>query len=126
MSRKPDYPPAPQRPALFARRSAAKKPQRISRGFFVFVEICSRPRGFVLTRNDAPKNILVRSAAAVLLLCTASWCPTSRAQTPPASPSPAPVYKEVVDEAGRTVRVPQPVQRIVSLAPSLTETVYAL
>jgi len=31
-----------------------------------------------------------------------------------------------VDEAGRTVRVPQPVQRIVSLAPSLTETIYAL
>ena len=31
-----------------------------------------------------------------------------------------------MDETGRTVRVPQPVQRIVSLAPSLTETVYAL
>ncbi len=31
-----------------------------------------------------------------------------------------------MDEAGRAVRVPQPVQRIVSLAPSLTETVYAL
>jgi iron complex transport system substrate-binding protein len=32
----------------------------------------------------------------------------------------------VVDEAGRTISVPQPVRRIVSLAPSLTETVYAL
>lgn len=31
-----------------------------------------------------------------------------------------------MDETGRTVRVPQPVLRIVSLAPSLTETVYAL
>jgi iron complex transport system substrate-binding protein len=38
----------------------------------------------------------------------------------------SPAYREVVDEAGRTVRVPQPVLRIVSLAPSLTETVYAL
>ena len=38
----------------------------------------------------------------------------------------APEYKIFVDEAGRTVRIPQPVQRIVSLAPSLTETVYAL
>jgi iron complex transport system substrate-binding protein len=37
-----------------------------------------------------------------------------------------PFYREVVDETGRTVRVPQPVLRIVSLAPSLTETVYAL
>ncbi|HZC65389.1 MAG TPA: helical backbone metal receptor, partial [Candidatus Dormibacteraeota bacterium] len=30
------------------------------------------------------------------------------------------------DELGRTVRIPRPVNRIVSLAPSLTETVYAL
>jgi len=31
-----------------------------------------------------------------------------------------------MDETGRTVRIPQPVMRIVSLAPSLTETIYAL
>ena len=31
-----------------------------------------------------------------------------------------------MDEAGRSVHVPQPVRRIVSLAPSLTETIYAL
>jgi iron complex transport system substrate-binding protein len=37
-----------------------------------------------------------------------------------------PIYKDVLDEVGRTVRIPQPVQRIVSLAPSLTETIYAL
>jgi iron complex transport system substrate-binding protein len=35
-------------------------------------------------------------------------------------------FREVIDETGRTVRIPQPVMRIVSLAPSLTETVYAL
>jgi len=40
--------------------------------------------------------------------------------------STSPVYREVVDEVGRPVKVPQPVNRIVSLAPSLTETVYAL
>jgi iron complex transport system substrate-binding protein len=34
--------------------------------------------------------------------------------------------RDVVDETGRAVRIPQPVQRIVSLAPSLTETLYAL
>jgi iron complex transport system substrate-binding protein len=68
------------------------------------------------------------SAAAFLLCAVSLWCPLSRAQTPaPAEiPAPSPLYKEVVDETGRTVRVPQPVQRIVSLAPSLTETVYAL
>lgn len=35
-------------------------------------------------------------------------------------------YRELRDETGRAVRVPQPVRRIVSLAPSLTETVYTL
>src|SRR5207249_8942196 len=50
-----------------------------------------------------------------------------RAQTAlPAATSPAPLFREIVDEAGRTVRVPQPVRRIVSLAPSITETLYAL
>jgi iron complex transport system substrate-binding protein len=40
--------------------------------------------------------------------------------------APAQNFREVVDETGRTVRIPQPVMRIVSLAPSLTETIYAL
>jgi len=40
--------------------------------------------------------------------------------------SPSPSYREVTDELGRTIRVPQTIQRIVSLAPNLTETVYAL
>jgi iron complex transport system substrate-binding protein len=35
-------------------------------------------------------------------------------------------FREVTDEVGRTVRIPQTVRRVVSLAPSLTETVYAL
>ena len=34
--------------------------------------------------------------------------------------------KEVVDETGRHVNVPESLERIVSLAPSITETVYAL
>jgi len=34
--------------------------------------------------------------------------------------------REVTDETGRVVKIPQPVRRIVSLAPSMTETVYAL
>jgi iron complex transport system substrate-binding protein len=59
-------------------------------------------------------------AAAAAFLCAAA---PSRAQSAPAA---APAFREVVDETGRTVRIPQPVRRIVSLAPSLTETVYAL
>jgi len=44
----------------------------------------------------------------------------------PIPPAANPVFREVIDETGRTVRVPQPVRRIVSLAPSLTETIYTL
>jgi iron complex transport system substrate-binding protein len=61
-----------------------------------------------------------------LLLCGACWCCNLGAQTPPASPATPPAYKEFIDEAGHTVRVPQPVQRIISLSPNLTETIYAL
>jgi len=65
-----------------------------------------------------------RIAGAIALLLAGAAL--ARAQNPsPVSP-PAPAYREVTDETGRTVRIPQPVQRIVSLAPSLTETVYAL
>src|SRR5579864_3104718 len=64
------------------------------------------------------------------LLTNLFLVPGSRAQNP-ANPSEvpppvAPAYPELIDETGRTVRVPQTVKRIVSLAPSLTETVYAL
>lgn len=59
-----------------------------------------------------------------LFLCNAPLlCAQS---TPPAAAPAAPEFREVVDEVGRTVRIPQPVRRIVSLAPSMTETVYAL
>ena len=68
----------------------------------------------------------VSAALAAVLFLVASGCPALQAQTPSPNAATAPVYKDVVDEAGRTVHVPQPVQRIVSLAPSLTETIYAL
>lgn len=35
-------------------------------------------------------------------------------------------FREVTDETGRTVKIPLSVKRVVSLAPSLTETLYAL
>jgi len=49
-----------------------------------------------------------------------------KAQSASADSSATPAFREVVDETGRTVRVPQPVRRIVSLAPSMTEAIYAL
>ncbi|HYL83854.1 MAG TPA: cobalamin-binding protein [Candidatus Angelobacter sp.] len=58
-------------------------------------------------------------------LCAAA--PLRAQSAPSSSGTPAtPEFREVVDEVGRTVRIPQPVRRIVSLAPSMTETIYAL
>ena len=70
---------------------------------------------------SARLHIAVFAAAAFLLSCAAAG---AQSASPIASASP--VFREVTDETGRTVRIPQPVNRIVSLAPSLTETVYAL
>jgi len=78
-----------------------------------FLKVVARPR--------------FRSAACLVTAALLSAAAPLRAQTAlPAATSPAPLFREIVDEAGRTVRVPQPVRRIVSLAPSLTETIYAL
>jgi iron complex transport system substrate-binding protein len=60
-------------------------------------------------------------AAAITFLTV---CPLG-AQSSVEPPPPMPVH-DVVDEFGRTVRVPLVPKRIVSLAPSLTETIYAL
>ena len=69
---------------------------------------------------------LLRSAGFVAIAALLSSAETTRAQGAPAISSASPAFREVTDETGRAVRVPQPVNRIVSLAPSLTETVYAL
>lgn len=70
----------------------------------------------------APRFKLAIAGISILLACAAP----SRAQSASPAPSALSSYREVTDDTGRTVRIPQPVHRIVSLAPSLTETVYAL
>jgi len=68
----------------------------------------------------------LRTAIAAAIAALSSCAAVVRAQSAsPLSPASA-IYREVTDETGRTVRIHQPVNRIVSLAPSLTETVYAL
>ena len=71
----------------------------------------------------------VRCRAAVLMATAGLWLTSSgqlHAQTSQLAAPLTPQFRDVVDEAGRAVRIPQPVLRIVSLAPSLTEMVYAL
>ncbi len=72
------------------------------------------------SRNQLLQTV-VFAAAALLLGAT----PT-HAQSAPVFSSASSVYREVTDETGRSVRIPQTIRRIVSLAPSLTETVYEL
>jgi ABC-type Fe3+-hydroxamate transport system substrate-binding protein len=61
-----------------------------------------------------------------VVLFFASQNTAQTAQTP-SQTIPAPVAThEVIDEMGRTLHIPVNPTRIVSLAPSLTETVYAL
>jgi iron complex transport system substrate-binding protein len=67
-------------------------------------------------------SVSAAQAAALFLLCVSSL----RAQAGSPSAPPKTASHEVVDEVGRTVRVPITISRIVSLAPSLTETLYAL
>jgi iron complex transport system substrate-binding protein len=84
-------------------------------------------------------DIAAMFLSAVMVVGPAAWAQTSspastyasiagRAQngTGTQNGAAAQTFRAVVDETGRTVRIPQPVMRIVSLAPSLTETIYAL
>jgi iron complex transport system substrate-binding protein len=69
-----------------------------------------------------PATVLFKCATVVVVALTfASFTPAGAQAVAPTAE-----FRDVVDETGRTVHLPQPVKRIVSLAPSLTETVYAL
>lgn len=85
-----------------------------------------RPIHGAVTRTapaEHPRGISFKFPGALLLIwvCMAALPASSATQTslPAAS-------REVTDEIGRTIRIPQSIHRVVSLAPSLTETVYAL
>ncbi len=69
-----------------------------------------------------PARVLAIMLAALAGLGTLLW-PYSQRRLPAAGSA---GLVSVTDETGRTVSVPQPVRRIVSLAPNLTETLFAL
>lgn len=85
---------------------------------------------FVQQGFFASSAIGILRSAACAAAATLLWSAQLQAQSSPplssaVSPA-APAAREVTDETGRTIRIPQTVNRIVSLAPSLTETIYAL
>jgi iron complex transport system substrate-binding protein len=111
----------PQRRALFARKSVAISPKE-SRGAFLLRGKVVRQGSFVKQTTHARWML---AACAALVPCSFGVSGL-RAQAPPVAAAATPEFRELTDEAGRTVRIPQPVRRIVSLAPNLTETIYAL
>lgn len=79
--------------------------------------------------SDAVRDVIKRAATLSLRSVAVLIVALIAASPAPAfaqSAAPAADFRDVVDETGRAVRLPQPVRRIVSLAPSMTETVYAL
>jgi iron complex transport system substrate-binding protein len=65
-------------------------------------------------RNDKKSGVLIAALFAALTLSAAA-----QISTPTQS-------SEVIDEVGRRITIPAEARRIVSLAPSITETIYAL
>jgi cobalamin transport system substrate-binding protein len=102
----------------------------------IFIQDTSRRIHLALTRAFLVRWLVAVTIGDLLLMGLQAGCPviatlllsgTARAQAMPRENLTAPSSRiEVKDETGRTVRVPQPVRRIVSLAPSVTETLFAL
>ena len=77
-------------------------------------------RTFLLLRSLQTATIRRLGLLACVLLLSWSACTSTR-------PVPdGPVRREITDDAGRRVSVPVPVNRIISLAPNLTEIVFAI
>src|SRR5580658_6995261 len=127
-SRKPGHPSKPRKHPRFSRERAQVKPRRHSRGAFLFP--ASESQGRVVPLSSV--NTMLRCSACVVALVSASAALVyAQAPAPPGAPAAsapesAPALREVTDELGRTIRVPQTIRRVVSLAPNLTETLYAL
>ena len=101
-----------------------------ARGAFLFLAVYINVReGFPESRRTLKTcvpTLLLRIVTAALLFCAAPTVAPLRAdQTPSASPAKK-EFRTILDETGRSVRIPIPVRRVVSLAPSMTESVYAL
>jgi len=69
---------------------------------------------------------LLGLAAISLLLCVSPQAARAHSEQAANSSVLKESFRIVSDETGRTVRIPVPVRRVVSLAPSMTESIYAL
>jgi iron complex transport system substrate-binding protein len=93
------------------------KPHSFSWGFFVAPSVAAM--------NSKAKREQKKILAAGVIALAATLFPAARSRAGVAQVSPSATHV-VLDETGRRVAVPVTVRRIVSLAPNLTETLYAL
>ena len=73
------------------------------------------------TASTSLQRVMTFALTCAVFLCCRLYAQGASTDNPA-----RPATREIVDETGRSIRVPVSVARIVSLAPSLTETVYAL
>ena len=73
-----------------------------------------------------PTQLLRRITVFAFVLCATLVCGLRTPAEKVATSSSQESFRTVSDETGRTVRIPVPVRRVVSLAPSVTESIYAL
>ena len=88
-----------------------------ARGHFGLSDALRKSKSPSPLRSARALQIYALALAALLIVasCSRTKAPGSSSQT-----------REVTDEAGRRVRLPEKIDRIVSLAPNLTEIVYAV
>lgn len=96
-------------------------PNHLSLRGTLFIKDTARRIDLALTRAFLVRWLFVLAIAPLVLSGAASAQSMSRGDLTSSQSR-----IEVKDETGRTVQIPQPVRRIVSLAPSVTETLFAL
>jgi iron complex transport system substrate-binding protein len=119
----------PQFAKLLARGSDASCPTKLA-GHFCFCN--SREKGTEKLSRSV-RNLKIcspssfkRGAVLAAMLCCTLGAAQLRGNESLGSIPAKESFRMVQDETGRSVRIPVPVRRVVSLAPSLTESIYAL
>jgi iron complex transport system substrate-binding protein len=103
-----------------------------ARGAFLFLAVYIKvredfPESRRILKTCVPTLLLRLIATAALLFCAAPHGAPLRADQTASTPAAKKEsFRTIQDETGRSVRIPIPVRRVVSLAPSMTESVYAL